>query len=1470
MNVGSSSVKTVQQMSCEEFAEYIGLEMEKAVRQPIKDSVQTAFVQSSIPPSVFLTMTEVEFNEVLSPYITFNFGIKKCMLRIQSDVKQTWIFTEDKNQPKCGAIALRAFDHPTPPDFFYKKACVKPDKGNLLVPVHKFHNKKDITSSFIAREAVRFISACINGRKNGTIHFGIDESSDRSGVVSGILKSRQICADNINRELVHCIQESFRLYSNSVLPCVRPVQEVTVDGTDNVVLEIDVVTSSWFCLDQLIPIHFPPKGPQEEKIFLLDQSPLCEILPVDMKNRDSVEELYSKIFVERRSLETERDNLVDEEKRLCKTLSELLKGKGNAYVTDEFIPIIVTGNMSRCENGESIKKVMNVDIAFSSAKVVLDFDSSTELRKDTENTKRIFNVKTAEDFVSSDNLGPDNQPVWLYCNGNDDLKMKHMELKEWISARLKGVTNALRLYREIIPKFRARVLFLLYGDFQPSDPIFETARDAVRTYFPEECIFICQNKGTISSLKSEICNLIEETTFEQYCFTGLPWTVIAKVLSSVFRPNPDVVCKLPASRGSVLMTQKEKDDLMLTDIDILSAEQCRNESEQMSAEQRRTHEKNLEKTFYKGGQSADWWNFFYPNHVGERSDFQVHKEVIAEKLKNSKGEALIERHVIEHHPGAGGSTLACHLMWHFSQFSEVKEPYRCCVVKNLTDKTVDQIERYRNFKNENTQRPFLLLLDNKSEDCLMALRSRLHEAAYKTGYPGKLFCLLIVVNRIPISCDTSSAKESRLLTHQLTEGEMMWFEKKYKELEQNESVNVDTLIAFNVMRKSFDEQYIEQLTTNLMEYVTPSEKKVLTCLSLINSFDNDHPIPQSVFDSLMNDQTETKQSLIPYGIVHSMKERAKMSRFRNGNGFFWNVNISNAVSLLVSKREDVDIYSSGISIISQPLARAVLKNIKRNSNLSLDDIVNCVLCLVGEQKTETNPASKQFVKIVCSLFKTRQVEDTGRGETKLKFSALILELEKSEGSDKVVTLMQRCFNITKDAMVGQQLARFNIHIKKFEAAEEAIKESLSQRSENSYLLDTYGQIFKTKMERLFEQENKGHKIENETAAEITLLAFKALEKFQNGQDIAIKVDEDTNMSCFHMEVKTALNLLEKFEKFECYEKHSFHQFLNNPDFEINESPYVHLMESCRQLENMRNGNSLQTHLESSLRYLEETNYQVKRHLYTVDTEDETLLLNLRERYERFYGDRSVTNRFEFQCGLGLKPIMMAMIVGDKTNLRYRVEKAEKNLACRSLDHIDVRDLLVYLGYKIIRLSNKDTSEKESECSQEDFKKLLRYSSRLLEVERKRQTTSRVYLESFLYWAMLHWPLPSRIALGLESLGRSCSYEHIMVEWEEAYKRNHNIKTVEQNRLKKPKNYFALGKGEPGNDIVDLESIRKEWMNRKKEEGRYRRPVFEDNFWKEKFVKERLERLEGTVSGDGHTILHEASFLCYSYIFVYVS
>lgn len=1053
-------------------------------------------------------MTNTEMQNTFTPYlehIKFGIGIQKELNLIQKQIKNEKIsFAPDSVE------VLRSFDLPSG-NKVYSKRYVRCEFGHLLVPKHEFRclSQKQYTRQYVAKEVIRFAAACINGRRNGTIHFGIKPFPDGSGQIIGI-PSKSKCLNHLNEEIAQSIKMCFSKNAFTAFRCVRPVQIIPVED-DRVVIEVDVVPFSKYIDRKIILINFPPKGAQYKQFFTYDLTPDCQILPIAPSKVPEVEEMYIKVLQERERLEEENDKSENNEMRLRKQLVKMLTG-GNKYITDEFIPIIVSGNISKSPKEAEIRQKLDIERAFASSKLILDFDNSVKLREKVEGDKKLYTVQTAEDLIVNNDISH-TISTWVYCNGNEELseqKKERMSIDNWLESRSDGVKNVLDCMKKLIPKTRAKVIFLLYQtNLTERDPIYEVARMAFVSAFRNQCIVIAETEDVVKELKQELSATVGPR-IANFFHTGLDWSAISLIMNSVCRMNPDVVCKLPHCEGHfVEMTKKERDELGFTDIEIMSGEECIDEESKMTDQERKQKRNDEQHRFYRGGIVSPW-NFYYKTHVGERDQFERHRSEIDDKLTGNKGEALFEIHEIEHHPGAGGSTLGKHLLWHYSQFKNTPEKaYRCCSIKSssITEDTVHEIEKFRSFKEGDSPKPFIVLADNKSEDSIVLLKTKLHELAYKTGCPGKLFCLILIINRMPITYDEAEGK--LLLKHKLSSREQNWFEDKYHEMESSDIVDVKTLIAFYVMRKSFDPLYMQTTVENIMHGVSKKERTVLKCLALVSSYESDHPVPENVFDYMMNEELD--MDLIigqPWGIAHSLPELRFIARSRNQS---WNMHMSDAMDLLITKKEDCDFFNSGVCLISQLLARTVLDFIKQNEGSTMESIVESLLDLVDTQRKETNPMSKRFVKIVCSLFKTRQLLESERGDIKEKFSDLILDLECPEKDEtindsrqRVLRVVQRCFEITEDAMVGQQLARFNIHIKRFDAAEEAITSSLEKKPKSSYLLDTYGQIFKSKMEYLLEKHLQSDaKISNTDAAEIIDLAFRAIDKFKQGQDIAV-------------------------------------------------------------------------------------------------------------------------------------------------------------------------------------------------------------------------------------------------------------------------------------------------------------------------------------------------------------------------------
>jgi hypothetical protein len=104
---------------------------------------------------------------------------------------------------------------------------------------------------------------------------------------------------------------------------------------------------------------------------------------------------------------------------------------------------------------------------------------------------------------------------------------------------------------------------------------------------------------------------------------------------------------------------------------------------------------------------------------------------------------IISTVIISHEPGAGGSTLARHILWEFRAL------YRCAIVKTITDRTAKNILLLWQHKEANHFKPLLLLVDDLhlSDYSFEDLMHQIYIECRTNHAPEGLICCFLLCQR---------------------------------------------------------------------------------------------------------------------------------------------------------------------------------------------------------------------------------------------------------------------------------------------------------------------------------------------------------------------------------------------------------------------------------------------------------------------------------------------------------------------------------------------------------------------------------------------------------------------------------------------------------------------------------------------------------------------------------------------------
>ena len=1352
---------------------------------------------------------------------------------------------------------FRKFDKDVSPTDNYRRNAIlitfNNRPSNLLDPVHVFSclggQKGETDYDQISNEIVEFVAACLNERTNGTIHIGVDPKFTDfqiEGEIQGFRFDMNHCLQSIYKKMEErCYREQLPL----ILKCMRPPKFIDVSSKEKFpyilrVLEVDVVPQSVYVAEEA----FFVKSKEEKKpvLYLFTES---RILPQCVSDERSVAFMskHKNLTTETRKYQENKPKTIVIRPNLRQKILDLMCA-GDEKLPSALYPMVflspIDSNVGNEVDMNSFEFLIDLD-----PNAVFDFDDSAETKGlfnffDTDK-EQVLKALTTDNFDqnseenkfkqdSHSNLLDDIKlsilKPWIFCNGYKVMDKDPMSIMDWKQNRSKGFKEAIRFYNTEIPEGRALVLiFLISKDY---DILLEAAEEVILN-FKDQWVVFAENEEIANHWNADLLKrqVIDKEMIKSRTVIGMPWHHINLTMKELTDSKRNLRCEIPTSTGAYCHL-KEKIKNELVDLEILSRSEC-DDPELIRDKFKRAQIRREEEVKFYRGENVSWWNFVFPDHVLKR-DVHVH-------LKRKIEEALEGKHTVEdnkiglvniyHQPGAGATTTAKHILW------DMKSTYRCCIVKQITDQTVEQLTTFRNYDENDDPKPPLVLIENGDEEKVGELFALLQHRARimaRRSSDMKVFCVLLLCTRrteIQSVDDTSVA-----LKHELSAKELNWFRSRYKDLEKQFQSQTGTdprfLISFNILKENFNLDYIHRTAVELVKGVTnENEQKILKYLSMLNTFDLDfQSMPISAFDPLMT--AGDRGYTICFGLTTSRGRRMNKS---------WEQTISQPLQILLNSNTRAGLGSQlvGLSIVN-PLFSAEIFSCFNQAPETISKIVmEFLACPIF---TSTNFSSNEVKRVVRTVMKKREEkEDTG----KVKFSPLVMKILEDENEEMATTVLIKGFEMIDDPMICQQIARLYIHCKNWTLAAKYAEIATTMKPQNSFLWDTFGQVYKNQLYEKYmcalQEGNGDSDIDIEEAIAITK---HALRKFQKEQEVCeIEHSNRVNDAGYFGELRMIIMLLDALR---CCplgrDKTQLHLFLTNKTFFPPDMPKL-------KPESVSFVKELENRSEITLKTLEDKTTQLKNDIYYSTFGQGVPRRNdigtLRENLDNYFGEESdiipanlsENEKAEFRrrriTRLGGRTLSNYIHIDDVNNLKIIFNMVLDNVKSDVWDPFDIIALFnVVIAMKILKMQQTQISYLEMvQLSRKCYDKVVASNER------------RTYLEAFMYFVLLNWPTTSRMH-AIQFLCTQEQLNEVCKKWKAAFHTNHPRQKESRPVRKRETTNFFLGRGEDMEAIVHYVELRDPWG---------KKFVRGDKVWESPDFVKKLLRLRGTLINNGTEI-----------------
>ncbi|XP_032661513.1 sterile alpha motif domain-containing protein 9-like [Chelonoidis abingdonii] len=1007
---------------------------------------------------------------------------------------------------------------------YVKNRILAPETGviDLITPCHEYKSfttaakldRQRLQAKF-AYEVIRYASACMNVRTNGTIHFGVMDSVEdkgwKHGQIAGIpVRDRDIYVDALDY-IEKCFEPS---QQEAARNCIHPpifTEVIQKDSQEQYfVVEVDIEPSSSTVKGKIFQVRLPRFNEQSNKVNLDKMSVLYQRVGTKsepVKNEELVafiQGLQEKDVRREKAESSSSEDPMEISENLGRKLSVLFTD-GKNYMNDSLLYILVTNRCGK-EDLKSVKFLMRMNIF-----CVFDFDEDSSVSglyakyKEHHETRSHFLQNYANENKMSTtefqkHLGLFDHTSWIFCNGRSDFlgNEKPCDEDTWIRTKKKYLKKAISfICDEILPKGSFVVLFLLLSPVEK--PIVDTFQEFYTEMNGMDYI-ICiaeskENYEKWANLAQASCNI---ETLEQRSIVGMK---LSHVDATIQKMLPSAICPrhLPVSTKGLCVLPTLEEEKM-SSLEILCADQC----DDIKLDLLSTKEiQEIERTFYQG-RKVSWKNFWLADkgscgEVIERDACRDVHKILDGTLHENRIRGSVAKLKIFHQPGSGGSTIARQVLW------KRRKDLRCAVVRSSYPvATVSQhAVNFREYDENDMKNslPVLLLVEDYDEDYLDDLKNDLMDAmTARRGHSSKPCFILMCCKRsnVPEKLCKDSPLDTVAVTHKLSEQEKHLFKTKIEKLEKQKDFKPEFIITFVLMSKEFKETYVTEFVEHWKEGIDPSSlvTNLMKYVALLNSYVHGSYISLSHCEAFLGLGSYTEKR--EYDFRNNLSEQARF--------------------IFIELRANTT-YISCVKIIHHLVAKEILHQLSGNQPQS-----QIAMNLLQEKMLfQHRFGREEFIKFIRDLFIRRDKKSRGDNTDSL-FSPFIEHVCKVENCEKAIEVLKTAYEcLGKDAYFAQQLARLHYNHEKFEDAEYWAGVAKSHLPHDSFILDTEGQVYKKWFN--FTVDKKTDEATPSEVIEMIEIALKAMKCFRAAQWAAKSEIDSMNNAGYFGEVEVGCRLL---------------------------------------------------------------------------------------------------------------------------------------------------------------------------------------------------------------------------------------------------------------------------------------------------------------------------------------------------------